>query len=179
MAALETSPTEPPPIALLDAPLDYIFADHLRQRSICAALRSYAERQSATRAEVDRVVAFLKRELALHHADEDCDLYPALLRRALPADDLEAVIARLSEDHRQSAVIVQAILRMLEAEPDADPVCFDPTAGALMQAFAAQEHRHLAVENGVVLAIARIRLTRGDIKAISSSMKARRGITVP
>jgi hypothetical protein len=45
-----------------------------------------------------------------------------------------------------------------------------------MLAYATGEHRHLAAENGIVLAIARIRLTRGDLAKMSRSMKQRRGL---
>ena len=49
----------------------------------------------------------------------------------------------------------------------------------LIAAYALGELRHLAIENAVVLALARIRLKRPDLKAISRSMKARRGMTAP
>ena len=45
-----------------------------------------------------------------------------------------------------------------------------------MQAYASSEGGHLAIENGIVLAIARIRLTRGDLGAMARGMKARRGV---
>lgn len=170
---------EPLAVALLDAPLDYIFADHVRHRVICAALQNFAARKSATRADADRVMAFLTQELRLHHEDEDLDLYPALRRRALPADDLGVVLARLGEDHRQGDAMVDAIVRVLGARPAADPVRIDPQAGEMMQVYASREQRHLALENAVVLSIARIRLTRADIRGISRGMKARRGVTLP
>jgi hypothetical protein len=45
-----------------------------------------------------------------------------------------------------------------------------------MLAYAASEYRHLSVENGIMLVIARKRLTAADIKAIARAMKARRGV---
>jgi len=64
----------------------------------------------------------------------------------------------------------------LSARPADDTVHIGIAAGEAMQAYAASEMRHLALENGVVLALARIRLTRPDLKAISRSMKLRRGV---
>lgn len=182
-----TAPDPPPesaaivealPFSLIDTPLDYILADHFRKRSICVALRRFAEDGRASRSEADMVTAFLDRELLLHHEDEDHDLFPAVRRRALPEDELGAVLARLSEDHRLSDGMVRTIVGALSATPGAAAVKFDRPAREVMQAYAASEHRHLAMENGIVMAIARIRLKPSDLRAISQAMKQRRGVHV-
>lgn len=166
------------PFSLIDKPLDYIFADHFRTRSVCVALKRFAEDGCASRGEADMVTAFLDRELPLHHEDEDQDLFPAVRRRALPEDELGAVLARLSEDHRLSDGMVRSIIGALSATPGAAAVKFDRPAREVMQAYAASEHRHLAMENGIVMAIARIRLKPSDLRAISQAMKQRRGVHV-
>jgi hypothetical protein len=168
--------TAPPPFALLDEPLAYLLAEHLRQRAICAVLRRFATARVASRAEADRVTAFLTGDLRLHHEDEDLDLYPALHRRALPADGLGITLARLGEEHRQGAAMADTIVEALAARPADDTVHIDTASSEVMQAYATAEMRHLALENGVVLALARIRLTRPDLKAISRGMKQRRGV---
>ncbi len=166
------------PFSLIDTPLDYIFADHFRQRSVCVALKRFAKTGRVPRSEADMVTAFLDRELPLHHEDEDQDLFPAVRRRALPEDDLGAVLARLSEDHRLSEGMVRAIVSALSATPGADTVKLARSAREVMQAYAASEQRHLAMENGIVMTIARIRLRQADLKAISQAMKQRRGVHV-
>lgn len=166
------------PFSLIDTPLDYILADHFRKRSICAALKRFAEDGRAARGEADMVTAFLDRELPLHHDDEDEDLFPAVRRRALPEDELGAVLARLSEDHRLSDGMVRTIVGALSATPGAATVKLDRPAREVMQAYSASEHRHLAMENGIVMAIARIRLRPSDLKAISQAMKQRRGVHI-
>lgn len=168
--------TAPPPIALLDEPLAYVLAAHLRQRAVCAVLRRFATERSAGRAEADRMTAYLTGDLRLHHEDEDLDLYPALRRRALPADGLGVTLARLGEEHRQGATMADIIVEALSARPADDTVQIGVAAGEAMQAYAASELQHLALENGVVLALARIRLTRPDLKAICRGMKQRRGV---
>lgn len=168
--------TDPPPFALLDEPLSYILAAHLRQRAVCAVLRRFATGRAAGRAEADRMTAFLTADLRLHHEDEDLDLYPALRRRALPADGLGVTLARLVEEHRQGAAMADLIVEALSARPADETVQIDASTAEAMQAYAASEMRHLALENGVVLALARIRLTRPDLRAISRGMKARRGV---
>ncbi len=168
--------TAPPPFALLDEPLAYIHAAHLRQRAVCAVLRRFAIDHVASRAEADRMTAYLTGDLRLHHEDEDLGLYPLLRRRALAADGLGVTLARLSEEHRQGAALADMIVEALSAKPADDTVHIGTASGEAMQAYAASEMRHLALENGVVLALARIRLTRPDLKAISRDMKQRRGI---
>lgn len=181
VAAPEQSPGLQPiieaiPFSLIDTPLDYILADLSRKRSVCVALKRFAHEGKIARSEADMVIAFLDQDLPLHHEDEDHDLFPAVRRRALPADDLGTVLARLSEGHRLSDVMVHAIVDILAATPGDDPVRLDRQAREVMQAYAASEHRHLAMENGIVMAIARIRLKPTDLKAISQAMKLRRGV---
>lgn len=95
----------------------------------------------------------------IHHADEDEDLFPAVRRKSLPEDNLGPVLARLADDHRRSDVIVEDIVAALAMHPERDTVRIGPGAGELMQVYAADEQRHLAIENGVVLVIASIRLS--------------------
>ena len=164
------------PIALLDDPLEYILADHVRQRSVCAALHDFADQGRAGRAESGKVTAFLTQDRLIHHADEEEDLFPAVRRRSLPEDDLGALLARLCDEHRRSDAAVAGIVAALSAPPDRDPIRIGAAGGALMQTYCADERRHLAIENWVVLVIAAIRLSRGDLRAMSRTMKARRGL---
>lgn len=167
---------EPLPLALLDDPLDYLIADHARQRAIGAVLGRFASMQQAGRREADMVVAYLRHDLVLHHADEDLDLFPALRRRAMSEDALGPVLEQLAEDHRWSEPMAERIAATLAATPGADRVRLDARARDLLATYAAAEHRHLALENGVVLGIARIRLHRSDLRMIARAMKARRGV---
>lgn len=169
-------PPPPPPLALIDQPLDFLQAEHLRHRSYCAALAALAQARQASRADADRMTAFLTADLALHYADEDEDLFPALRRRALPEDDLGAVLARLGEDHRRQYALAEEIAAALSRNPANETVRLDTSSIEAMQAYVASENRHLAIENAVVLTIAAVRLNRNDLRAISRAMKARRGI---
>jgi hemerythrin-like domain-containing protein len=164
------------PPALLDEPLEYIFADHFRQRSICAALKGFADRGHVPRADAGAISTYLDQDLTWHHQDEDDDLFPSLRRRALPEDALDEPLAQLGKDHSQSAVTVGRIVEALGAAPDDGAIRLSPQMRELMSAYCADENRHIAIENGIVLAIARIRLTKADIRSMSRSMKLRRGI---
>ncbi len=167
---------EPLPIALLDQPLDYIFAEHFRQRCVIGALRRFAADGCASRVEADQVVAILERDVVLHHRDEESDLFPAVRRRALPSDNLGAILATLTEDHRLVGALIESIVQALSARIADDPVKIKRADREVMMAYARSEQRHLAIENGIVLVIARKRLTDGDQCAMSRSMKARRGV---
>ena len=167
---------EPMPLALLDEPLEFIFADHFRERQLCAALRRIAAVGQCKPAEADALASYMTRDLKLHHQDEDEDLFPALLRRARTEDDLEAILARLAADHEKSETLATRIAGMLSAHTRSGKPEISAQAAKLMEAYANSENKHLAVENGLVLAIARVRLTRKDLHAVSRGMKRRRGV---
>lgn len=175
-ARLPVALPPPPPLALIDQPLDFIQAEHLRHRAHCAMLSQFVLTRQASRADADRMIAFLTADLALHYADEDEDLFPALRRRALPEDDLGAVLARLGEDHRRQLEMAEGIAASLSRNPATETVRLDIAAVEGIQAYVASENRHLAIENAVVLTIAGVRLNRNDLKAMSRAMKARRGV---
>lgn len=166
----------PPPLSLLDQPLDYLLADHFRQRSLCAEFRRIAEERTVPRGAADAIAAFLMEDLERHHMDEEDALFPALRRRLRPEDDLGFILARLIEDHRHAESMRDGVVEALVSDPAADPVTLSQATAEVMAAFAAGEHRHLAVENGIVMVIARKRLTTDDLAGISQRMKASRGI---
>jgi len=167
---------EPIPAALLEAPLEYILVDHVRQRSLCAAFRRFTRQGYVDRAEADAVVAYRRRDVDLHHRDEEEDLFPSLLRRVPLEDDLGGTLAQLVADHRQSRNMIEAIIRVLAKRAGPGPIRLGSAGRKLMLAYAASEHHHLAAENGIVLAIARVRLTRGDLATMSVTMKVRHGV---
>lgn len=168
----------PLPLVLLDDPLEYISADHTRQRCIADALRRFGVKRMADRSEAETVVTFLGQDLPLHHQDEEEDLFPAVRRRALPIDDLAPILDQLCQDHSRAMPMVATIIDALSRNLAIDPVAMSKPICKTLLAYADGERRHLAIENGVVLVIARIRLTGKDLRAISRSMKARRGVTI-
>ncbi|GFZ90196.1 hypothetical protein GCM10011497_19700 [Elstera cyanobacteriorum] len=128
------------------------------------------------RADADPLIACLGYELPQHHDDLDCDLFPLLRRRILPEDALVPVLARLAEDHRRTERQAQAIVDLLAADPASDPIRLTDPARDLFLAQAALTKRLVSLESGIVLAIARVRLTRADLKALACSFRARRGM---
>lgn len=163
------------PLSLLEAPLDFILAEHDRHRRACNLLKRIARLGCVNRDQVLALEEFLAGDLARHHDDEDEILFPVLRKRALPEDELDEVLLRLEDDHRKSYPLVQDILTFLGSVPEGTerPVP-SPVAAAILR-YVAREQRHLAIENAVVMAIAQVRLTKSDLATMSRLMKVRRG----
>ena len=168
-----------PPHYLLDSPLEYFLADHLRHRAVCGLIRNFIKEKCASRVDADIVIAFLNREIPLHRADEEDDLFPALRRRARPEDELGEVLAGLRVDDLERGPRIEQIVAALSRMSGGDSIRLERRVLEVMQIYVAREHRHIAIENGVVLAIAGVRLNRSDIRSITRGMKARRGISNP
>ncbi|MFN3513400.1 MAG: hemerythrin domain-containing protein [Phenylobacterium sp.] len=161
---------------LMNDPLDWFFAEHHRHRQFCRLVEQVAQAQAFDGETVTRVVEFLRHDLALHIIDEEEDLFPLLRRRAVAEDGVEHVLGRLSAEHKTDGDLAATVRERLEAclerrtAPSADP----QTRQALL-AFSAQELQHLALENAVVLPLARLRLSPRDLKGLGRRLAARRG----
>lgn len=167
------------PAALLAEPLNWLFAEHYRHRQLCALIERIGSASLLLHEEIDEALAFLRRDLPIHVIDEEDDLFPLLRRRCSPDDDLGRTLGILSAEHRQD---MDASARLIEIMQEAlrtgRPPGGDLEAKRRFTDFAAQECRHIALENAVVLPIARLRLTAHDLAGLSRRMAARRGLAV-
>lgn len=169
-------PFEAPPLGLLETPLDYLFADHFRQRRICASLRKLTAASYLERSDASSLSTFLTHDLAQHHQDEDIDVFPALRHRSHPLDDLECILSRLSQEHVDlQPVIDDIVAKLMDANTEPQFRVGKVLADRLHE-YVSREQKHVVVENGIVLVMARKRLRRADLASISRSMKARRGL---
>ena len=167
---------DPPPVSLLDDPLEYFFVEHFRQRSLCVLLRDIAARGVVPVELAHRIAAILAVDMPLHHEDEECDLFPVLIRRGKPEDDLSNTIARLKDDRTRTDRVLRAVARAFLKPSEYAQLTIEPRDAVLTTSYAAELHRHLAIENGILLVIARKRLSADDILAMGQSMKRRRGL---
>lgn len=167
----------PLPAAQLALPLDYLAADHLRQRSLCSLVERIADEPTPGREEVGAVLRFLREEFGLHIIDEEEDLFPLLRRRCEPEDRIEEVLGELSQEHASEKQIAETITEGLNAT--ARSGAFNHDFRELLRRFAANERRHLVVENAIVLPLARLRLTADDLRNLGRRMAARRGTDYP
>jgi len=165
-------PTDP---RLLGNPLDFIAEDHLRERQICAEMDQLAKTRRDDPELLADILNFLTEELPMHLADEEQDLFPMMVLRCDPEDEIERVISRLQGDHLHAKADTDQLADALRAASDAQtPI--DDTAAARLADFAGKARRHLILENAVVLPIARKRLKPRDLDKIRANMMARRGL---
>ena len=171
------SPLEPmSPSDLLRSPLDFLFAEHSRQRVTCGILDEIAEDETIDTEKVGAVLDFLTDSLRLHVRDEDEDLFPLLRRHAEADDRLGELLSELSEEHVVDGACAEAIIEeLLHLETAAPSTEFRK----LVRRFAANGRRHLITENAIVMPMTRALLTHRDLKDLGHNMAARRGWTFP
>ena len=175
LQALDTMP----PAAQLTTPLDYIVADHFRQRVLCSVLDDMAETGVVDRDLAAVAQRFLKTDFATHVIDEEEDLFPLLRRRSQPEDRIEDVLGDLSQEHASDKIDVDAIVERLQAVVDSDDNAAGDDFRSLLRRFTVSERRHLIVENAIVMPLARARLTKDDLRNLGRRMAARRGLDYP
>lgn len=173
--ALETLMTLPP-LSLFHEPIEYVFADHFRQRTLCSVLDQIAEAEAPDCDLVDAALLFLQRDFGPHVLDEEEDLFPLLRRRAEPEDEINKVLGQLSEEHASDETDARQLMDILSKLKDSN--CNTRLAieqKELLKRFAANERQHLIVENAIVLPLARARLSEADKQRLGMRMAARRG----
>lgn len=156
-------------------PLDFIAEDHMREREVCAVLERLVAGFPIDTDERQMVLSFLTLQLPQHLADEEIDLFPLMLERCDPEEDINSVIDKLESDHVHALADAPAIAALIEEmEPGDAP--FPELARAQLTEFASHARRHLILENAIMLPIARVRLTKDDLKTMRDHMLERRGL---
>lgn len=172
----EIQPIEAIPIELVREPLEFLFAEHYRHRQMCRALEQLAQHQEFAGDSAAELDAFIGRDLAFHVQDEEEDLFPLLRRRCAPEDEIDAILEVLSGEHALDKRLAAAAADVLKKSiVRGVPVSAIEGGPAALQHLAEQERRHLALENAVIMPIARLRLTAADKEALAAAFAARRG----
>lgn len=167
---------EPLPRELLHKPLDYILADHLRQRVLCVLCEQLADAKHFDAAIAQELVDYLKTDMVVHVIDEEQDLFPLIRRRAQDGDDIEEALGQLSGEHAFEEQLAQAITSGLEAALGNVDAGLNDDLRQHLRDFAHNERQHLALENATVMPLAKVRLTERDLQDLAARMAARRGI---
>lgn len=163
-----------PPRSLLDAPLEFIFAEHARHRNACAIMLRLCDEKVLDRSVIEMIRLYLMEDLPLHRIDEEENLFPALRRCARKEDDLEAILRDLCSRHRTSESAEKQILEAFAPTGLNGAIPLPTSLRTLIENYVRDEQRHIAIENGVVMAIAGIRLNANELRNMSEAMKARR-----
>lgn len=164
-----------PDIRRTKSPLDFFAEVHMRERKVCAIIDRIAASRHPESSDREQVISFLNTQLLQHIADEEVDLFPFMLDRCDPEDEIQNVIEKLRCDHRYAVVDTPNLLALLEDE-SAFRVGYSDEASVEMLGFAAHARRHLILENAILLPIARLRLTPSDLKKMKQHMLERRGL---
>lgn len=164
------------PPGLLKEPLEFLFAEHFRHRQMCKILEYLAGAPVFDPTMIIATDDFIRDDLAFHVSDEEEDLFPLLRKRCAPEDDIEDVLGRLSADHaldRELARAARAVFaNALETHTAASTLPGGPQA---LLALARQQKDHMALENAVIMPLARRRLQPADLEILSARLAARRG----
>jgi hemerythrin-like domain-containing protein len=162
---------DPLPDGILDAPLDYFLAEHHRQRQAASQLLAIAD-GACDPGGVKRLLEFLEEDFARHIAEEESAFFPLLRSVCLAEDVVEALLSRLALEHGQDESVgdqVFDILRALGAGKKPTPV-----DASRLRYFAEHLKRHIALENAVLLPLARARFTPEKERALAAILRERR-----
>src|SRR5690606_464035 len=167
------------PAAGFDEPVDMLSACHDKLRSRCETLSRLpghvalhgADEQARSAAQ--SILRYFDGPALYHHADEEKDLFPALLESVAGSDAtcLRGLFDRLSTEHRQLESQWQRLrpllLRLCQGEAVALPA-------QDIQAFIDCYAVHLQCEDQELLPLARRMLDGASLEQIGSAMRERR-----
>ena len=190
MGRTDESPfTESIPQNLLREPLEYLFADHMRQTTICALIYELSEYLDSrrpgeaiapeTRLKIEHALHYLNEDLALHIADEEMDILPRLRARGRPEDGIAAILREMSTQHARDENLSEKLVAALKTVLSAPDISLPEKISAAAGAFAESHCGHMKWENDVLLPLARKRLTPDDQAQIGRTMARRRGVPYP
>lgn len=184
MAATQTDdPMAQPPLTgeRLLRPLEFVLAEHTRQRRVCDWLQGFVDdaRASLTTVQARSLLGYLTEDLPGHVLDEELDLFPMLLRRCRPRDRVHEVLAQLSWEHKLDKELVGFIVADLRRLADGFRLANPTRFLSNLRGFAATQRRHLEWEDRVVLPLAQKRLRAEDLEQMGRNMAARRGQSYP
>lgn len=167
-----------------EVPLEMLAACHGRVEAQCATLARLVEHLARVGADADarQAAAAIRRYFNTaavhHHADEEQDLFPALIEAMAGSDAvcIRQMTERLRAEHRKLEVLwsrVDAALRAVEA---GDARALDAEAAReFSQAYGA----HIAYEESELLPMAARLLGDAELDAIGRAMRQRRGVALP
>ncbi len=155
-------------------PLAYIAAEHHGQRALCNLMEDLAGAPGFQPGIARAVLRYLGQDFLRHVRDEENDLFPLLRQRCLPEDEIETVLGRLHAEHKDENWLAGDVESQLMLALDRNVPTIDTALRERLFQHARSLRRHLALENSIILPLARARLTRDDLATMSAAMQARR-----
>ena len=169
------------PGASTEAPLEMLAACHGRVHNQCETLGRLAAHlpthgsDTAAQQAATAVMRYFDTAARDHHADEEEDLFPALLEAMAGSDAvcLRALTDGLRAEHRVLEGRWAALREVLARIAKGEPVALPPSD---VQAFVAAYAAHIKKEDTELLPMAARLLSDVDITRIGTAMRVRRGI---
>lgn len=169
------------PSAGTEAPLEMLAACHSRVERQYATLRRLVPHLAAHGADEEartaarNVMRYFDTSARQHHADEEEDLFPALIESMAGSDAvcLREMIDGLTTDHRDLETCWRRVRVVLArvAEGEAAPLPHDD-----VESLIGRYERHIALEESELLPMAARLLGDEELARIGRAMRARRGI---
>ncbi|WP_397475363.1 hemerythrin domain-containing protein [Pusillimonas sp.] len=170
------------PSAGFDEPVDMLSACHDKLRSRCDTLTRLpghvalhgADEQARSAAQ--SILRYFDGPALYHHADEEEDLFPALLESVAGSDAtcLRGLFDKLSAEHRLLESQWQSLRPLLVKLHEGDPVNLPEHA---VQGFVQGYAEHLVCEDQELLPMARRLLGDAALEQMGKAMQARRNPT--
>jgi hemerythrin-like domain-containing protein len=170
------------PSAGFEAPLEMLAACHDRIQRQCDTLRRLVTHvatqgvDAQAREAAYAVMRYFDQAAVNHHADEEQDLFPALLESMAGSDAvcLRELIEQLTRQHRELETHWQALRQVLVRIATGETVVLD---AALVQRLVTAYEKHLAREDAELLPMAARLIDDASLQQIGRAMRQRRGIT--
>lgn len=172
------------PAVGFEVPLEMLAACHGRVEAQCATLRRLvahlgshgADRQAREAAAA--VMRYFDTSAVHHHADEEVDLFPALIEAMAGSDAvcLREMTASLTAEHRELEQRWRALRRQLEQVACARAATLPADE---VHGFIDLYQRHIAREEAELLPMAGRLLGDAELDRIGLAMRARRGSVEP
>jgi len=169
------------PAVGFEAPLEMLSACHHRVERQCATLRRLVAHLPAhgvdadARAAAGAVLRYFDTAAKDHHADEEADLFPALIESMAGSDAVcvRELIDVLMSDHRALELHWQRLRPLLLGIVAGDPLALTP---ADVEPLITLYERHIAREESELLPMAARLLGDEVLQGLGKAMRERRGI---
>ncbi|MEO7241440.1 MAG: hemerythrin domain-containing protein [Variovorax sp.] len=176
-------PGHSPPQASFEVPLEMLSACHGRIEHQCATLERLARHlerhgpDDQARTAAAAVIRYFETAAPLHHADEEVDLFPALIESMAGSDAvcLRALSEGLAGEHRQIEVMWRRLHPALALVVDGTSTGAKLDAGDV-EAFTAAYRQHIEREESELIPMAARLLTDDALAQVGRAMRERRGI---
>lgn len=176
-----SQPGQHPPEASFELPLVMLSACHGRIQQQCQTLQRLLPHlalhgaDAAARSAAAAVLRYFDSAAVHHHADEECDLFPALIDSMARSDAhcLRELIARLTREHRELESLWQALRTPLQRVAAGQASDLDP---AQVQAWIDRYTCHIECEESELLPMAARLIGAAELDRVGRAMRQRRGI---